>query len=146
MRSPRNKTNVAGHGRYMKRASRQLGVRDQGQIALASTKSAYRRITKAKSPARALLNDKKVRRDLRRAVRAIEAAAVALSASPRMRTRDALALGAALSLLGGGLVFVRSEKFRAKLLSKARGADGEFKAPFSPADTPVPPPGGAAAA
>jgi hypothetical protein len=103
--------------RYVTRAGRKPGVREHTQSAVASSRSAYQRLNKARSPAVAL-HDKKLRRDLRRASSSAgAAAALALSTPPRMRTRDALALGAMLSalLIVVGLLFARSEKLRAKL-------------------------------
>ena len=144
MRS-QNKSTAAGFGRYSKRPTRELGARGHGRIALASTRSAYRRLSKTNSPAEAL-NDKKLRRDLQRASTAIQAAAVALSAPPRMRTRDAVALGALLSafLVGVGLLFVRSEKARSKILGKRPG-EAE-SAEQTPSSTPDAPPDAAATA
>lgn len=144
MRS-QNKSKAARLGRYMPRHTRQLGPRDQGRIALASTRSAYRRLSEANSPAEAL-NDKKLRRDLRRASTAIEAAAVALSAPPRMQTRDAVAFGALLSalLIGVVVLFVRSEKARSKVLGKRPGEPES--AAESPSSTPDAPPDAAATA
>ncbi len=144
MRS-QNLSTAARFGCYSKRPTRQLGARGHGRIALASTRSAYRRLSEANSPAEAL-NDKKLRRDLRRASTAIQAAAVALSAPPRMRTRDAVAFGALLSalLIGVVLLFVRSEKVRSNVLGKRPG-EAE-SAEQSPASTPDAPPDAAAIA
>ncbi len=137
MRS-QNLSTAARFGRYSNRPTRQLGARGHGRIALASTRSAYRRLSEAKSPDEAL-NDKKLRRDLRRASTAIQAAAVALSAPPRMRTRDAVAFGALLSalLIGVVLLFVRSEKVRSKVLGKRPGeAESAEQSPSSAPDAP----------
>jgi hypothetical protein len=125
---------------YVTRAGRKPGVREHTQSAVASSRSAYRRLNKARSPA-AALNDKKLRRDLRRASSSAgAAAALALSTPPRMRTRDALALGAMLSalLIAAGVLFARSEKLRVKLQGK-QSDQGEEPA-SEPASTPAPAP------
>jgi hypothetical protein len=102
-------------GRYVTRGGRKPGVREHTHSAVASSKRAYQRLNKAKSPA-AALNDKKLRRDLRRASSSAGAAAIVLSTPPRMRTRDAIALGAMLSalLIAAAVLFARSENRRAK--------------------------------
>ena len=103
-------------GGYVTRGGRKPGVREHTQSAVASSRRAYQRLNKAKSPA-AALNDKKLRRDLRRASSSAgAAAAIVLSTPPRMRTRDAIALGAMLSalLIAAAVLFARSEKLRAK--------------------------------
>ena len=103
-------------GRYVTRGGRRPGVREHTHNAVASSRRAYQRLNKAKSPA-AALNDKKLRRDLRRASSSAgAAAAIVLSTPPRMRTRDAIALGAMLSalLIAAAVLFARSENLRAK--------------------------------
>lgn len=102
--------------RYVARGSREPGVREHTKSAVASSRRAYQRLNKAKSPA-AALNDKKLRRDLRRASSSAGAAgAIVISTPGRMRTRDAVALGAMLStlLIAAAVLFARSEKVRAK--------------------------------
>jgi len=118
MRSSNKSTaasSIANAGRYLKRASREPGVRDQAKIALQSVQSAYRRIERAKAPREALLNDKKVHRDLRRALAASRDAAAALTAPPRMRTRDAIGVGAVVTvlLIAATFGFTRSRNRRA---------------------------------
>ncbi|HYB27002.1 MAG TPA: hypothetical protein VEF89_10350 [Solirubrobacteraceae bacterium] len=135
-------------GRYVTRAGRKPGVREHTQSAVASSKSAYRRLNKAKSPAEAL-NDKKLRRDLRRVSSSAGAALIALGTPPRMRTRDALALGVTLStlLIAAGVLFARSDRLRAKGQGKqsepVEEPDGEqprastaAPAPLAPAEPP----------
>ena len=128
-------------GRYVTRAGRKPGVREHTQSAVASSKSAYRRLNKAKSPAEAL-NDKKLRRDLRRVSSSAGAALIALGTPPRMRTRDALALGATLSalLIALGVFFARSEKRRSKLQGKQSERIEEPESEQAPASTLDPAP------
>jgi hypothetical protein len=124
------------------RVGRKPGVREHTQSAVASSKSAYQRMNKAKSPA-AALNDKKMRRDLQRAWgSAGAAAALVLSTPPRMRTRDALALGAALSalLIAVGIFFARSQKRRSKLQGEQSERIEEPESEQPPASTPAPAP------
>jgi len=129
-------------GCYVRRPGRKPGVREHTQSAVASSKSAYQRMNKAKSPA-AALNDKKVRRDLQRAWGSAAAAtALVLSTPPRMRTRDALALGATLSalLIALGVFFARSEKRRSKLQGKQSERIEEPESEQAPASTLDPAP------
>ena len=127
--------------RYVTFAGRKPGVREHTQSAVVSSRSAYRRLNKAGSPA-AALNDKKLRRDLRRASSSAgAAAALALSTPPRIRTRDALALGALLSalLIAAGVLFARSEKLRGKPSDQVEGPDSEQPPASAPASAPLAP-------
>lgn len=136
--------------RYVVRGSRKPGVREHTKSAFASSRSAYQRLNKAKSPA-AALNDKKLRRDLRRASSSAgAAAAIVISTPPRMRTRDAIALGAMLSalLIAAAVLFARSEKVRAKRQGNQsdrveepeseRPAESRPAAPVAPAEPAEP--------
>lgn len=132
-------------GRHVARGSRKPGVREHTQSAVASSRRAYQRLNKAKSPA-AALNDKKLRRDLRRASSSAgAAAAVVISMPPRMRTRDAIAVGAMLSvlLIAAAVLFARSEKVRAKRhgmqSDQVEEPDSERPAESTPAAAPVAP-------
>ena len=129
-------------GRYVTRAGRKPGVREHTQSAVASGKSAYQRLNKAKSPV-AALNDNKLRRDLRRASSSAgAAAALALSTPPRVRTRDVVALGATLSALviAAGVLFARSERLRAKLHGKQSEQVEEPESEQPPGSPPAPAP------
>jgi len=114
-------------GRFLTRATSEPGVRDEVRVAVQSIKSAYRRFDRAKSPTAALLNDKKLKRDLRRALHAIRGAAIALTAPPRMRTRDAIALGGVLSavFIVATFVFVRGRKLRSQSAGEQSGTGDE---------------------
>jgi hypothetical protein len=134
---------ISDIGRYVKRATSEPGVRDDVDLALKSIKSAYRRLDRGTSPTAALLNDKKLHRDLRRALRAIRDAAVALTAPPKMRTRDAIALGGALSalLIAATFAFIRGRKLRSQSDPGPSGtADAaESQQPTDAPPAPVPP-------
>jgi hypothetical protein len=127
--------------RYVTFAGRKPGVREHTQSAVSWSRSAYRRLNKAGSPA-AAVNDKKLRRDLRRASSSAgAAAALVLSTPPRMRTRDALALGALFSalLIAAGVLFARSEKLPGKQSDQVEGPESEQPPASTPASAPLAP-------
>lgn len=93
-------------GRYLSRATSEPGVRDEARFAGQSLKRAYRRFERAGSPVDALLHDRKLQRDLRRALNALQRAGVALTAPPTMRTRDRVAVVGVTTALVAATVFV----------------------------------------
>jgi hypothetical protein len=117
---------------YIQRVTQDSRVRDQGRIAVASTRSAYDRLTSGKSPAKALLNDKKLQGHLRDALEAARDATIALTVTPKKRTRSRVSFS--LTLLGfgiaAGLALACSEKLRSKLLDPLFG--GKDEAEYSP--------------
>jgi hypothetical protein len=94
-----------------------------------------------KTPAKALVEDKKLQTDVKRAFEAIREATEALSEAPKKRARKGLGLGRKLLVLtiGGGLALAGSETLRSKVLDTLFGAEEEFQY-TPPADSPATPP------
>jgi hypothetical protein len=106
---------VAKVGRYIQRAAQDHKVLDRGRVAIDSSRSAYRRIRKQRSSALVLVNDKKLQKELGRAVEAVRDASSALSAAASTkRSRGQLVLdGAILGLIAAVVIaFVWRGKVR----------------------------------
>src|SRR5450755_17359 len=78
---------------YIQRLIEYAKLRDNLRSALDSSKSAYGRLTNGKTPAKALLEDKRLHSDLREAVEAVRDATTALTEDPKRRARKGLRLG-----------------------------------------------------
>lgn len=134
---------------YIQRLIQDADLRANMRTAYDSTRSAYARLTNGKAPAKALLEDKKLQRDLQSAVEALREATSALSEAPKRQTprkrggfgRKLLILG-----LGAGLALAGSETLRTKVLDMVFGKEEEFEytpPPASPATPPSSPVGAA---
>jgi CelD/BcsL family acetyltransferase involved in cellulose biosynthesis len=133
---------------YIQRLVQDAKLRENVRTAYDSTRSAYERLTNGKAPAKALLEDKKLQRDLQHAVEALRDATTALSEAPKKRARKGFGLGRKLMIasLGFGLALAGSEKLRTKVLDAVFGKEEEFEytPPPSTASTPPSSPVGAA--
>jgi hypothetical protein len=124
---------------YIQRLIDDAHLRENVQKAIESTRSAYGRLSNGKTPAKALLEDRKLHDDLRDALEALREASVALSEAPKKRVRKGRRLGRKLVVvtLGAGLALAGSEKLRSKVLDTLFGAEEEFEyTPPAPATTP----------
>ena len=79
---------------YIQRIVQDAKLRENVRTAYDSSRSAYARLTNGKAPAKALMEDKKLQRDLQQAVEALRDATNALSEGPRSRRARASASGA----------------------------------------------------
>jgi len=135
--------NITKANPYIQRLIDDSALRDNVRTALDSAKSAYDRITASKAPQKALLDDRKLQNDLRRAAEAIRHATLALSDAPKNpsgQKKKGLRLGRKLLflLVGAGVALGVSEKLRSKVLDTLFGAEEEFQY-TPPAGTPTPP-------
>jgi hypothetical protein len=137
--------NIAKSNPYIQRLIDDASLRENVHKAIESTKSAYERLSNGKAPAKALLEDKKLQKDLRGALDAVRDASIALSEAPKKKARKGLGFGRKLLILaiGGGLALAGSEKLRSKVLDTLFGAEEEFEytpptgASATPPATPV---------
>jgi hypothetical protein len=137
---PFDPTDVASKASpYVQRVIQDATLRENVQKAVESTRSAYERLTNGKAPAKALMEDKKLQRDLRQAYEAAREASIALSRGPKKRRRRGFGLGRLLLLLGigGGVAVAVNEKLRSKVLDTVFGAEEEFE--YTPPATTTPP-------
>jgi hypothetical protein len=123
----------AGSNPYIRKLIEDEELRDNIRSAYASAKSAYGRVSNGKGPAKALLDDKKVHKDLRKSAEALREATDALREKQRRRTWPRLLL---IALIGAGLALALSEDLRKAVLDKLFGAEEEFE--YTSTTTPTP--------
>jgi hypothetical protein len=117
---------------YVRRLVEDPELRENIRSAYTSAKSAYGRISNGKGPAKALLDDKKVHKDLRNAADALRDASDALR-SKRSRTWPKLLF---IALVGAGLALALSEEVRKAVLDRLFGAEEEFEYTSTTSPTP----------
>jgi hypothetical protein len=127
---------------YIQRVIEDATLRENVRTAYDSTRSAYARLTNGKAPAKALLEDKKLQRDLQHAVEALREASNALSEAPKKpkpRKRGGFGRKIMIAALGFGLALAGSEKLRTKVLDMVFGKEEEFEYTPPPATASTPP-------
>jgi hypothetical protein len=130
---------------YIRRIIQDAQLRENVKTAYDSTRSAYSRLTNGKAPAKALLEDKKLQRDLHVAVEALRDATTALTEAPKKQAKKSRGFGRKLFVvaLAFGLALAGSEKLRTKVLDAVFGKEEEFQytppasAPSTPPSSPV---------
>jgi hypothetical protein len=117
-------------------------LRDNFRVAFEAAKDAFDRVSEGKGP-RALVEDKKVQKDLKQAADALKEAGSSLKDGPTKRKPKRRHLGRRLILLivGAGIALAVSEDLRTKLLDALFGKEEEFE--YSSTTTPSSPAGGA---
>lgn len=114
---------------YVQRLIADDALRDQLRDAVDSSRSAYKRASKSKNPAKALANDAKLQRELKAAFEAAKDAQEKLRDAPsnptgkRKRRRGGL-LG--LLLVGGAATLIFSSAARNKVLDMLFGPEETF--------------------
>jgi hypothetical protein len=134
--------NISKANPYLQRLIEDSTLRDNITTAIDSAKSAYDRLLSSKAPHKAVIEDKKLQKDLRAAGDAIRDAATALSEAPKKKkAKKGLRLGRKLLILGVGatVALVASEGLRSKVLDTLFGAEEEFQY-TPPAPSPASPP------
>ena len=111
---------------YVQRLVEDEELRDAIRDAFEAARDAYSRMANGKGPAKALMDDKKVHKDLQQAAENLK------EASDRLRgkkQRKGLTLGRLLmfGLIGAILVLVLSEEARKAVMDKLFGAEEEFE-------------------
>ena len=140
---PFNPGDVTKASPYVQRLIQDAELRANLQKTLASSKSAYGRLSNGKAPAKTVLEDKKFQRDVQQAYEAAREASAALSAGPRKRAKKGLSFGRKLLILGlgAGIALAASETLRSKVLDMLFGAEEEFQ--YTPPATAGPAPSAA---
>ena len=134
--------NVTKANPYIQRLIEDSTLRDNITTAIDSAKRAYDRLLSSKAPHKAVVEDKKLQKDLRTAAEAVRDAAQSLADAPKkQKAKKGLRLGRKLLILaiGGAAALAGSEKLRSKVLDTLFGAEEEFQY-TPPAPSPATPP------
>jgi len=125
---------VAGNP-YVRRILEDEELRDNIRVAFEAAKDAYGRISNGKGPAKAIMDDKRVHRDLRTAAESLRDASDQLRGK---RSGGGFGLGKAIlvALIGAALVLILSEDARNAVLDRLFGAEEEFE--YTSTTTPAP--------
>jgi hypothetical protein len=111
---------------YVRRFIEDPELRDNVREAFEAARHAYRRMSNGKRPAKALMEDKKLQRDLRDATQSLRDAAEQLRGKRKRRGRGRRRLFL-LAIIGAGAVLIFSEGARKTVLDKIFGAEEEFE-------------------
>jgi hypothetical protein len=110
---------------YVQRFIEDPDLRENVRDAWESARHAYRRVSNGKPPAKALMEDKKLQKDLRNAAQSLRDASEQLRGKRRRKRRGRRLL--MLMLIGTAVVLAVSEPARKALLDKLFGAEQEFE-------------------
>jgi hypothetical protein len=111
---------------YLRRLIEDEELRENIRVAFEAAKHAYARMSNGKGPAKALMDDKKVQRDLRTAAQSLRDASQQLRGRRKGR-RFGLGKALLVAILGAALVLILSEDARKMVLDKLFGAEEEFE-------------------
>ena len=111
---------------YVQRIIEDDDLRENLRTAYDSARRAYTRMSNGKGPARALMDDKKVQKQLREAATSLRDAADSLRGARRRRKRRRGRL-LVVALVGAGLAFALNENLRKKALDALFGSEEEFE-------------------
>jgi uncharacterized protein (UPF0147 family) len=120
---------------YLRRLIEDEELRENIRVAFEAAKHAYARMSNGKGPAKALMDDKKVQRDLRTAAQSLRDASQQLRGRRKGR-RFGLGKALLVAILGAALVLILSEDARKIVLDKLFGAEEEFE--YTSTTTPAP--------
>ncbi len=122
---------------YVQRIVHDEDLRDNMAVAFEAARNAYSRLNNGKAPAKALMDDKKLHKDLRRSADALKEATSALREGPKKKRKGGLGRLLLLAIVGGGVAMAASEGLRNKALDALFGAEEEFDYTSSTTPTPV---------
>ena len=126
---------AARNNPYINKLVEDSDLRDDLRTAFESARKAYTRMANGKGPAKAVMEDKKVQKELKEAASSLREAADSLrGAKKRKRKRRGRML--VIALVGTGLALALSEGLRKKALDALFGAEEEFE--YTATTTPEP--------
>ena len=118
---------------YVQRLIEDDELRDNIREAVEAARDAYARIANGKAPAKAIMEDKKVHKDLRKAAESLREASEQLRGKRRKSRLGRLIL---IALIGAAIALLLSEDIRKALLDRLFGAEEEFE--YSSTTSPAP--------
>jgi hypothetical protein len=113
---------------YVQRIVSDDDLRDNVRVAFESAKSAYERLSNGKTPSKAIMDDKKLHKDLKAAAEALRDAGSALREAPKKQKKRSGGFGRKLLILvvGAGVALAVSSDLRSKVLDALFGKEEEF--------------------
>jgi hypothetical protein len=136
---------TAQRNRYLQRLVSDEELRGTLMQAYGAARNAYGRMANGKPPSKAILDDRKLHRELKEAATALRQASTALREPPRRRRRGGARRSLMLIAVAGILAIALNEGLRSKVLDLLFGAEEEFD--YSATTAPAEPaPAGAASA
>jgi hypothetical protein len=135
------KVSAARSNPYVRKVIEDEEFRANVLAALAAARSAYGRVNNGKAPTKALMEDKKLHRDLKQAADSLRVATDSLRHAadppPRKRRRGRMLI---IIVLGFGTALAVSEGLRTKVLDALFGKEEEFDYTSTTAPDPAPAP------
>ncbi len=133
----------AGHNPYVQRIIHDEVLRDNMVVAAEAARNAFARLSNDKKPAKALMDDKKLHRELKRSSEALREATYALKdapkrSKPKSKRKGGIGRLLLVAIIGGAVAMAASEGLRNKVLDALFGAEEEFD--YSSNTTPASPP------
>jgi len=125
---------------YVQRVIEDEDLRDNVRVAFESARDAYGRMSNGKAPTKALLEDKKLQKNLQDAAEALRDAGTALRDGPQKSRGGGLGRKLLFLVVAGGAAVALSSDLRNKLLDALFGAEEEFDYTSTTAPTPASPP------
>ena len=127
---------------YVQRLIEDDELRENLRTAVDSARTAYARMTNGKPAHRALLEDKKLQKELRRGAEALREASTSLREAPKKRRSGGLGKLIFVAAVGAVLAVALNEGLRSKVLDTLFGAEEEFEytsttTPPAPAPEPA---------
>jgi hypothetical protein len=120
---------------YVRRLVEDEELRESIRAAFEAARNAYSRMSNGNGPVNAVIDDKKVHRDLKTAAQNLRDASDRLRGKQRDRHWGRLIL---IGLAGAALAIILSEDLRKAVLDKLFGAEEEFE--YTSTTTPAPEP------
>jgi hypothetical protein len=130
---------------YVQRIIDDPQLREDIGNAIASTRKAYNRLSNGKAPTKALMEDKKLQKDLREAAGSLRDVGVQLREGPKRKRKRRIGRKLLLLAVGAGVALALSEGLRKKVLDALFGAEEEFDYTSTTTPAPAPETTGAAA-
>ena len=128
---------------YVQRVIEDDELRDNVRVAYEAAKDAYGRLSNGKAPTKALLDDKKLHKDLREAADALRDAGVSLRDGKKRKRKGGFGRKLFVLIVGAGIALAVSSDLRNKVLDALFGAEEEFD--YTSTTTPSPAPATAGA-
>jgi len=136
---------AARNNPYVQRIIEDAELRENIRDAVEQTRKAYARLSNGKAPTKALMEDKKLHKDLREAATSLRDVGMALREGPKRKRKRRLGRKLVLLAVGAGLALALSEGLRKKVLDALFGAEEEFDYTSTTTPAPAPETSGAAA-